>query len=447
MPRSLVATIWVLTATAAASLPDDLHAAESTSTSSIAARAGRKSGLDPNRLEFGVLPAVNYNSDLGVGVGVLGTLAKFSEGYNPFDWRVEALVFFSLRDQGNGLEAPLHSHYVDFDKPGLVKGNLRLNARISFTKQANAGYYGLGSNAPDEKQPTDPERLTQFDRIHPELAGTARIRLWSKPVSVGKRRLELLAGMRFRYTWYEFYEGSRLALDRRQIQEGGELADLLRGLDDHALWTLYTGLLWDTRDREFDTQQGGFHEISVRASPGVDESLEFVGVSLISRWFTRLGTDRLAFASRTVADLLVGDIPLYELGLFGGLEPTAGPGGTRSVRGVPLLRFYGKVKLIQSLELRLRIAPFRVAKQRFTFGAVAFGDVGRVWGDYSNTTIEVRQADGTVDLRRLDGAGFEVGLGGGLRLRWGETFVIRADVGYAPTLDTTGFYIDVGDAF
>jgi hypothetical protein len=83
------------------------------------------------------------------------------------------------------------------------------------------------------------------------------------------------------------------------------------------------------------------------------------------------------------------------------------------------------------------------------FGAAAFVDAGRVWADFEGGDVDVLGPDGAVDRRPLDDglAGFELGVGGGLRLRWGETFIIRLDAAYSPTLDTFGFYIDVGDSF
>ncbi len=405
-------------------------------------------GPNPNRVEFGLLPAINFNSDLGVGVGAVVTVARFSEGLNPFDWRLSLLVFLSLRDQGDGIEVSQQSHSIRLDKPGLFSGALRLEMGLGYFEQGNNGYFGLGSRAPGAPNAAEAE-ATQVRRVFPEASMNARIRLWSKPVPVGKRRLELLLGTRLRYTSFETFDGSRFALDEAQAREGGTISDLFRGFDDHFLWTVVAGILFDTRDREFDSRQGGFHELSLRFSPGVDQSLEYLGASLITRWFTTFARGRVTFASRTVVDALFGDVPIYELSSFGGQTAVQGPGGGSSLRGVPLQRFYGKLKLIQTLELRGRIARFTLGSQRFVLGGLIFADAGRVWGDYRNRTIEVLQPDGSLQFRSLDGGlgDFEVGVGAGLRLKWGETFVIRVDFGYTPTLDATGVYIDIGDTF
>ncbi|MDP6944829.1 MAG: hypothetical protein QF464_11820 [Myxococcota bacterium] len=40
-----------------------------------------------------------------------------------------------------------------------------------------------------------------------------------------------------------------------------------------------------------------------------------------------------------------------------------------------------------------------------------------------------------------------LGVGGGVRIQWGETFVLRADLGWSPNDSNTGVYVDVGHAF
>ena len=183
-----------------------------------------------------------------------------------------------------------------------------------------------------------------------------------------------------------------------------------------------------------------FVELSSRWSPGVQDELRYAGFFLGARYFLSLLEDRLVFATRLVADLLVGQVPLYGLSSFGALNPTDGPGGTRSLRGVLLQRYVGKIKLLGNFELRGRLFTDSLLGQRFRFGLSAFFDAGRVWADYQG-----RRLDG----RRLDGPFPELhtGVGGGLHMVWGETFVIRGQFGYSPSDATTGVYIDIGHAF
>ncbi len=104
--------------------------------------------LDPSRLEFAVLPALNYDSDLGLGVGAAVVLAQFDPQYAPYRWRLEAVLLTRLQLVEGALEAPFHDHYVALDVPQLAGGVLRLNLLASFQRITTAGWYGLGSEAP-----------------------------------------------------------------------------------------------------------------------------------------------------------------------------------------------------------------------------------------------------------------------------------------------------------
>jgi len=73
-----------------------------------------------------------------------------------------------------------------------------------------------------------------------------------------------------------------------------------------------------------------------------------------------------------------------------------------------------------------------------------FADTGRVWADYS----DVRVAGVSLDERDSNVPGnLSIGIGTGLRLQWGETFIIRADPGFSPTDGTFGFYLDLAHIF
>mgnify|MGYP003955821345 FL=1 len=139
-----------------------------------------------------------------------------------------------------------------------------------------------------------------------------------------------------------------------------------------------------------------------------------------------------------VKAVILGDAPFYELTRFGALMPRDGPGGGWSLRGVPRQRYSGKVKLIQNLELRSMFWRFNVGKSRFLVGAVGFLDAARIWADLRGTELAGQS---------VDGGTFKVGTGGGLRVRWGETLVIRFDGAYSPTERTPGFYVDIGQVF
>jgi hypothetical protein len=103
---------------------------------------------------------------------------------------------------------------------------------------------------------------------------------------------------------------------------------------------------------------------------------------------------------------------------------------------VPQGRLAGQTKLIGNCEIRAQLFPFRIRSQRFAVMVAGFADAGRVW------TRAFAGAPGHDGAFRL-----HWGAGGGPRLRWGDSLLIRADVAYAPLGADLGavpaIYIDV----
>lgn len=409
----------------------------------------------PDRVEVGALPAISYDTDLGLGFGLIASVARFAPKFVPYRWRLELLLSANAkRAPGRGIEVPFHDDYLNMDFPGLAGDRLRITARVGFRKFANTGYYGFGNGSIAEEPwvGIDPEtdlaayqaarRYHRYDRIFPLLQFSARIRLWDRSTAEQRKRVEAFVGLHGDYNIIRPYPGSLLEQDiaaaKADTPEGETLADLLQGTDPHARLTVNGGAVFDTRDHEYTPTRGNFTELSVRAAPGVQLGLRYVGVTLSSAWYKALVGDWLSIAFRGVADVIAGDAPFYELARFGALTPRDGPGGGWSLRGVPRQRYAGKIKLIQNLELRSLFWRFSIGKSRFAVGAVAFLDAARIWADWRRTEL------GGVGI---DGGSFKVGTGGGLRVRWGETFLVRFDAAYSPTERTSGFYVDVGHVF
>ncbi|MCB9569234.1 MAG: BamA/TamA family outer membrane protein [Myxococcales bacterium] len=408
----------------------------------------------PERLEFGGLPATNYDSDLGVGFGAIATLAKFHPGYRPYRWRVQMLLYATAKRGPKGVELPYHEDYINVDVPGLLDNRLRINGNIGFKKFSTTGYYGIGNGSLSLKpwemidKEADPEafaiarRYNQYDRIFPGFDVNARIRAWDRSIEAHRRRLEVFVGTYFSYNVIRPYESSKLTEDieaaKADTPDGHALDHLLNGTGNHAMWRINLGLVWDTRDHEFVPTRGTFTEVSTRVSPGVDDKLYHAGFTVNTSWYKSLVGSYLVFATRAVGDVLVGNVPFWELTRFGALLSRDGPGGSWSVRGVPRQRFSGKAKFVSNVELRSEFLPFRIKGQRFMLGAIAFVDTGRVWADIKPTII---------NGQNVDRGGLAVGVGGGLRVRWGETFLVRVDPSYSITEDNFGIYIDIGHIF
>jgi len=412
-------------------------------------------GLPLERMDYGGIPLISFDSDLGFGFGAIASIAKFDRNYNPYRWRLEILLSATVKRRGDGVEVPFHDDYLNWDLPGLLDGLLRLSVVGRYRRQSNSGYYGLGNNAGrrEEVVVVDPEeelgfrevgRYYEYDRYLPSIDINGRFKLWDRSTSEHKRRLELLVGSAYYYNFLNVYEDSKLeediAIAREDSEDGRKMARLLQGTTNHSMFLLNLGLIVDTRDHEFVPTRGTFTELSMRFSPGVQDNLLYAGFTASTAWFFSLYKDYFVIAPRVLLDNVVGNAPFYNFSQFGSLFPRTGPGGSFSVRGVRRQRYHGKIKAIGNIELRSMFWHFNVKKQKFHVGAVLFADASHIWADYKRISIRDQYLD-------AEGANFAVGLGGGARLQWGETFIIRFDPSYSPTNDNFALYFDFGQLF
>jgi hypothetical protein len=377
---------------------------------------------EDDRYEWAGLPVISGSTDVGVRFGVIGVLARFQEGYSPFQWRSRMQLTMSAKEGPDGVELPTHKHRLRLDLPGLMAGRLRLVTEAQYLRVINAGYFGLGNASTIDEV----GRRHQYLRTEPELFVRAQYRLW--------RSLTMEVGAKVGGVLIDTYEGSLL---REQM-------DLLSGTESHFAAQLTGALQWDSRDDETAPTRGMLHEISIRASPAFigTSGLNFGGATLNARFYIPIAGDYLVLATRLFADLLFGDVPFYEMARGGGLDVFNVLGGKNAIRGVPVGRYHGRAKLMANVELRSMYASFGRGKHRIRLGLAAFADVGRVWAGYAAQS----DLDGA-------GAGLKYGLGGGGRLQWGRTVMIRLDVAYSPDALAVnsnlplGIYLTMGQAY
>jgi len=105
-------------------------------------------------------------------------------------------------------------------------------------------------------------------------------------------------------------------------------------------------------------------------------------------------------------------------------------GGSKSLRGIPLNRYIGKTKLFSNQELRWMIVDFNFLNQEFTLAANLFVDFG--WILDTELDSKTSLSDRKIKISR----------GGGLRLIWGQNFVIATDIGNSADM-AMGLYIGV----
>ena len=389
-----------------------------------AAQPGREPGPGKQTTEFNVVPLLGGNSDVGIGVGQVSNLAGIAPNVEPYRWSLETSAFISFKPRDGSVVVPYQDYFVFLHLRNLGTRGLRLDLRAAYTDERTVKFYGIG-NASKEPAAAVPVDDTEFSRTHPTLLAELRLPL--------PRKLFVLAGSVFTYNWLDVAPTSVLG---GYVTTGPPAGRAMIGsFDAHGVELLELGLQYDSRDREVDTRSGPFHTALLRISPRVGDFMPYAyqRVTLTARSYAAV-SGRITLAFRAVGDVLFGDPPFYELARF---EETQAIGGVNAIRGVPAGRYYGALKLFGNVEARSDLFGFYLRGKAMKIGIAAFFDAGRTWTELLHSHPEL---DGT-------GLGLKYGIGGGLRLRQGATFVVRADVAYSPDAHPVGAYFTAGQIF
>ncbi len=433
-PRAVVEDAAALPAPDPGARPDDATAR----TDDTAARIDPASGyvepragpamavpvpeVDEPHFGFGGVPALAYDADNGFGFGVLGTL-YWLDGTKPYRYALTLQLFMTTK--------LLTDNFIGLDAVDLFDLPLRLNVEAGYLQTATQNYCGLGAavtcdpgvaKAAAAKVRGEQAR-EEFERRYYQArfaAPKARVQgRWALLPLPNK--LEIFGG--WRALWYlpgtpfdedgdgapDFYPypGSLYAQDHPE-GEGG-LASVLQ-----------LGVMLDGRDNEPAPTRGYWVEGSVRgATPVWGSRWTWAGLNATARGYVPLDSEReVVLATRLVLDVVVGDIPVFEMARVGGSSDYYAFGGSEMGRGVRAQRFMGKVKALDQTELRWTPAHWAWFDQRFAFGVGAFIDAGLI-------------GDEVLDLGP-DAGRVLFGTGALARLAWNENFVLRLDVATSP---------------
>ncbi|MFO7178840.1 MAG: BamA/TamA family outer membrane protein [Pseudomonadota bacterium] len=396
------------------------------SSVSLAAPPERSPPPKTRRTELTVVPFVGGSSDIGFGGGYVAGLVRLAPHHHPYVYRIESAgtITFDPSRASDDPAIPYVDQYVSWTLPNLAHGRIRLDLRLSYTREATLKYYGIGnaSTVPSGRDPA--ESHFEHARDHPTLGVLAEHR---------RGPVILRWGASYTQNWLQIREGTKLAED---MQSGPPEVRALLGPDGaHGVPEFSFGIGWDTRDDETTPLEGTYHTLRVDLSPGAlgAPAHRYGRLDFAARGYRTVLPGRLTLAARFVTDALFGNPPFYELARF---DDTTAFGGPKGVRGIPAQRYYGMLKLFGNFEVRSRLFDFVAFSKPYRFGIVLFTDVGRVFADYE------RNAD-------LDGPGLglKYGLGVGPRLASGRAFVVRFDVAWSPEARPLTAYLLAGHAF
>lgn len=385
-------------------------------------------------IRFSGIPALGFGPDTGFGTGVIGTMYVDEEGYIPYKMALGIKAFLTTKG--------VNSHAIQLDQVKAFGLPLRLTSRLGFYSTIAQAYCGPASDANCDKnraeaaagnlKGTEREDFIRHYYQHRFMSFfgdiMARSLLW-KDIA----KLELMTSYRGRYYLNrDFknkgpYPGSLYEKDFKGYQTEGYLS------------TLELGLMLDKRDHEAAPTTGYWLEGSVRGGSWLfGSSWDYLGANLALRFYLSLDqSHRVVIASQSIIDGTMGDLPYDAMSRLGGsqsLNDFSAIGGQYIGRGISEQLFVGRFKAIEQAELRYTFYSFNLLKQNFDLTAAALSDLAVTAWDSSRFSKDIKN--------------LYVGLGGGLRINWNRTFIIRADLGMSPSESfSPKFYLTVGNVF
>jgi outer membrane protein assembly factor BamA len=381
-------------------------------------------GPQKARTELNFVPVVGGDSDVGLGGGVIGDLARLDPGYKPFRWRLEVAAIVTFKFVEGKLRVPFQDNYILMTWPELTDSKrLRLELRPSYTSETTQRFYGIGNASPRPPGDTSNDRY-QYERTRAAMIVSARIRLAG--------HFGIRSQLDYTYNWMNIHQGS--LLDELRTNGPPRVRQLLAGPPRHGVATATVGLEYDSRDDETVTTRGVWHQLRLRVSPklGPEHPFDYANLNGTLRFYTT-PFRWLHVAARLIGDVLFGHPPFYELTR---IEDMSMLGGGKGIRGMVGQRYYGLGRVVGNVETQIPILQHQFFKKPFALSLAAFADGGRVWAELRPNPD-------------LDGPapGLKYGVGGGIRLQEGKTFVIRADVAWSPDGEPLGAYFNAGNIF
>ncbi len=354
---------------------------------------------EAHRLDVAVLPGASFASDTGFGLGASGSFYRRSPARRPYAWALRLSVFATT--------GGVQDHAAALD---IIGEAWRSMINLGYFRDRRRPYFGIGNTTSDAAPPgVSASDNRAYDLQAPFVQGSLERRF------AGPWRLAVAIDLRWMTVGAEPL--SRMAREAPTGSEGG------------FAHRVELELARDTRDAEASATAGTWSSVSVHGAVGRYASLGLAGEL---RWFAALlpRPTALVLATRGLADVTWGDVPVAQLSWFGGRSRVEGLGGSDSVRGLPRLRYIGQAKVLANVELRSRLGRRSLRGRPLDLWAVAFGDVGRVWAQVAD--------DGPA--WRFHGAA-----GAGVRVGWADDFVARLDIGRSA--DQWGFYATLDQLF
>ena len=335
---------------------------------------------------FGPLPVVGFDSDLGFQYGLCCDIFNYGDGTNYPQYNYKVNVEASTYTKGSSILRT----YGDF-KTLIPDGKFFFD--ITYFNAPKFGFYGYNGYATKyDPEAIFPLALTgsksgyyfmsrnQFralaslrKTITGNLSVAAGVAFYH--IGTGRLNTDKLKDYEGQVTLYDAYVSQGLI--RENEKDGGNVTQLR------------AGLVYDSRNHDSDPTKGENIELSLVYAPDLIDGNGYsnLGMHLSVCQYLPVFTERLTFAYRALVQAkLAGEIPYYFTNninsMFFRKLYTEGLGGNASVRGMNRNGVLGDGFFMLNTELRWRIYDFTFINQNWQIATNPFFDMGMVLQPY-----------------------------------------------------------------
>ncbi|MCX6247549.1 MAG: hypothetical protein NTW10_07435 [Bacteroidetes bacterium] len=410
---------------------------------------------------FGGLPILGYDSDMGFQYGALANIYYYGDGSTYPQYFHSFYFEISRYTKGTGI------NQFFFDSKKLIP-KIRVTTDITYLTEKALNFYGFNgyesvyNHAWENDKDTSAYKSRVFYRYQRDL-----LRIGADfQGKFFQKNLLWLAGFTYLNIHIKPVNVDNL---NKGVKESKKLPDVPGLYDEYVSWGLLgqdstgginnfvkLGLVYDTRDNEPNPMHGIWTEAVFAVAPSFigDGHYSFIKLSLIHRQYFTLAKEVLSFAYRigyqgTIAGTSPFYLQNYMLNSYSQTTTIDGLGGSRTLRGILRNRVVGDGVAYVNTEFRWKFYRFHWIKQNFYLALNAFADAGMV---VQPITINRDRIPADVDPSQYFSSDHEsphLAVGGGFRIVMNQNFIICADYGQA--IDNRdgnyGIYVGLGYLF
>lgn len=383
---------------------------------------------------FGPLPVVGFDADLGFQYGLCCDIFNYGDGSLYPNYNYKFNFEASRYTKGSGV----FRFYSDM--PYIVEDTkFFVDVTYFYAKKYEFfGFNGFESSPVDPYLEINPDTTSGYHFINRNqfrFVGSMQ-----RPFP-GAKNLNWTAGIAYYNTYC-----SNLDTTGNMSKYAGQVtmfdkykeAELITDKEANGGNTtqIRLGLLYDSRDSRSDPSHGIYAEATLVGSPDFIDKKDFSNLSLTLLWrhYIPLYKEKLTLAYRVgTQNVLAGETPWYMINnlntMFFQKMYTEGLGGSVSMRGVNRNGVIGEGFTFANVELRWRFVSFQFINQNWQVALNPFFDAGMVTQKFREDKLN--NIDPATKLYSGKNEGIHTSAGCGLKLIMNRNLVVSADFGRA----------------